>query len=355
MKVAVLVSGGVDSSVALKLLKDQEYDVTAFYLKIWLEDELSFLGSCPWEEDLEYVRAVCKQNNVPLKILNLQKAYKEAIISYTIDEVKSGRTPNPDILCNNRIKFGLFLDQIDKEFDKVATGHYAQLEEQNGIFRLKKSPDPIKDQTYFLSYLKQEQLSRALFPIGNLTKTQVRELAKQYNLATKDRKDSQGLCFLGKIKFADFIKHHLGDRHGPLIEFETGIKLGEHSGYWYYTIGQRKGVGLSGGPWYVVSKDSKSNTVFISKNYYSQDKLRNAFLVDQINWISGCAPQKINLQLKIRHGNYLDESTIKTNNNGTLSVVLKNRDQGISPGQFVAFYDEDYCLGSGIIIQELKI
>jgi len=355
MKIAVLVSGGVDSSVALKLLKDQGHDVTAFYLKIWLEDELSFLGSCPWEKDLEYVRAVCKQNNVLLEILNLQKAYKEAIISYTIDEVKAGRTPNPDVLCNNRIKFGLFLDQIGKEFDKVATGHYAQLEKQNGIFKLKISPDPIKDQTYFLSYLNQEQLSRALFPIGNLTKAQVRELAKQYNLATKDRKDSQGLCFLGKIKFADFIKHHLGDRSGPLIEFETGIKLGEHSGYWYYTIGQRKGVGLSSGPWYVVSKDSKSNSVFISKNYYSQDKPRNAFLVDQINWISGCAPQKTNLQVKIRHGNYLHESSIKINNDKTLSVTLKDRDQGISSGQFVAFYDGNYCLGSGIIIQELDV
>jgi len=353
MKIAVLISGGVDSSVALRLLKDQGHEVTAFYLKIWLENELSFLGSCPWQEDLSYVQAVCEQAGVPLEVLNLQKEYQDAIVSYTINEIKAGRTPNPDVLCNNRIKFGVFLDHLEGSFEKIATGHYAQVEEHNGICMLKKSPDPIKDQTYFLSYMHQHQLQRALFPIGHLTKIQVREMAQRYNLATKDRKDSQGLCFLGKIKFADFIKHHLGEQPGPLIEFETGQQLGSHPGCWFFTIGQRKGSGLAGGPWYVVAKDFTSNAVFISRNYYRADKIRNACTVDQVNWISGVAPKKFAVQVKVRHGEQMYQGTLAFQPEGTLNVVLNDRDQGIAPGQFAVFYDGDYCLGSGVIVHPL--
>ena len=229
MKIAVLVSGGVDSSVALQLLKNQGHELTAFYLKIWLEDELSFLGNCPWQEDLQYVEGVCQKLAVPLRVVSLQKEYWEHVVSYTINQVKAGYTPNPDILCNQQVKFGAFYDVIGDEFDKVATGHYAQVFEENGMFFLMQAPDPIKDQTYFLSHLNQKQLSRALFPIGHLTKEHVRALAQEFDLPNKQRKDSQGICFLGKLKFDEFLAFHLGKKPGDLIEIETGERVGNSS------------------------------------------------------------------------------------------------------------------------------
>ncbi|MDP2366436.1 MAG: tRNA 2-thiouridine(34) synthase MnmA, partial [Ignavibacteria bacterium] len=265
MKVAVLLSGGVDSSVALRLLKDEGHDVTAFYLKIWLQDEFSFLGDCPWEEDLDFARAVCEQADVPLESINMQTEYWDSVVSYTISEIKEGRTPNPDMFCNRLIKFGQFINKIDNSFEKVASGHYAKIENVNDKFILKTSPDPIKDQTYFLAYLTQQQLSRALFPIGTYRKKQIRELAHSYDLPNMFRKDSQGVCFLGKIKFSDFIKHHLGEIEGDIIDVDTNKVMGKHKGYYFYTIGQRSGLKLGGGPWYVISKDVEKNIVYISK------------------------------------------------------------------------------------------
>jgi len=350
MKIAVLISGGVDSSVALRLLKEQGHELTAFYLKIWLEDETSFLGTCPWEDDLAYVRSVCEQAQVPLEVVSLQKEYWEQVVSYTLAEVKAGRTPNPDVLCNQRIKFGMFYEKIDASFDKVATGHYAQVVEENGFFKLVKAPDLIKDQTYFLSFLSQKQLSRVLFPIGHLCKSQVRELADQYNLPNKSRKDSQGICFLGKIKFSDFINHYLGEKPGDIIEYETGKIVGEHKGFWYHTIGQRQGLGLAGGPWYVVSKDAAHNRVFISRDYYAPDKLRDRFVVEECNWLTGM-PEKKRLQVKLRHGAAIHDCLFKPLADNKAEVVLSERDQGISPGQFAVFYDGTICLGAGIIAQ----
>ena len=346
MNIAVLVSGGVDSSVALALLKEQGHTATAFYLKIWLEDELAFLGDCPWEQDLAYVRAVCKTVNVPLEIISLQKEYHEQVVAYTISEIKAGRTPNPDMLCNQRIKFGVFFDHLKHAYDYIATGHYAQVQHNQEDSILMRSPDPIKDQTYFLAYLSQNQLRKALFPIGHMPKEKVRELAHQFDLPTKDRKDSQGICFLGKLKFNDFIAYHLGQKEGSIIEYETGKKLGTHKGFWFHTIGQRQGSGLAGGPWYVVAKDALDNIVYMSKHYYSADKTRNEFKVDNLQWFSGAAPGKKNLHVKIRHGKQLynclfDEKT------GT--VHLPEQDQGIAPGQFAVFYDDQICLGAGII------
>ena len=350
MKIAVLVSGGVDSSVALRLLKEQGHDLTAFYLKIWLEDELSYLGECPWEEDLSYVRAVCEQVGVPLHVISLQKEYWDQVVAYTMAEIKSGRTPNPDVLCNQRIKFGMFFNHIDESFDKVATGHYAQsVQDQNGIYQLMRAPDPIKDQTYFLSYLSQAQLARALFPIGHLHKDQVRELAKKFELPNKDRKDSQGICFLGKLKFSDFIKYHVGQKPGDMIEYETGKKLGTHQGFWFHTIGQRQGSRLAGGPWYVVSKDPIANKVFISRNYYSSDKQRNTFIVSQCNWLSETPPIKTDLQVKMRHGKMIYNCTVVQLDDTRWQVTLEQDDQGIASGQFAVFYDGDLCLGAGII------
>lgn len=349
MKIAVLVSGGVDSSVALHLLKQQGHDLTAFYLKIWLEDELSFLGDCPWEQDLAYVRAVCEQLDVPLRVISLQKEYHDQVVSYTVNEVKHGRTPNPDILCNQRIKFGMFWSKVGQEFDKVATGHYAQVIEKEGKAHLYCAPDEIKDQTYFLSHLSQEQLRKALFPIGHLTKAEVRQLAEQYDLLNKNRKDSQGICFLGKLKFRDFIAHYLGTKRGDLIEYETGIKQGEHDGFWFYTIGQRQGIGLAGGPWYVVAKSSVKNIIYISRHYYAPEKDRDTFVMEGCNWITGERPQKNALAVKMRHGKHAYACTVNFLPGGTLKVQLNARDQGIAPGQFAVLYDNNECLGGGII------
>lgn len=357
MKIAVLVSGGVDSSVALRLLVEAGHDVTAFYLKIWLEDELAYLGDCPWEEDLKVVRCVCEQAGVPLEVVSLQKEYWDEVIEYTLREVKAGRTPNPDMLCNQRIKFGAFYDKISPEFEKVATGHYCRVEKKSATFQLLKSSDPIKDQTYFLAHLSQAQLARALSPLGPYAKTEVRSLAHKFHLPNADRKDSQGLCFLGKINFVDFLRHHLGEKKGDLIEEETGKKVGEHNGFWYYTLGQREGLGLAGGPWYVVRKDPLTNTVFISREYHAKDKRRDTIRVERFNWIAGTPPigaaagKTIALNAKVRHGPKEYGSKLHFDQPDTASALLTldSSDQGLAPGQFVVFYDGEVCLGCGVM------
>lgn len=354
MKIAVLVSGGVDSSVALHLLVQAGHDVTAFYLKIWLEDELSFLGSCPWEDDLSYVQQVCAQLNVPLKVVSLQQEYWDAVVSYTISQAKLGYTPNPDVLCNQFVKFDAFFKKISTEYEKVATGHYAWLEEQNGKAVLMCAPDQIKDQTYFLSHLNQTQLQRALFPLGKMTKQEVRAYAQEHQLPTANRKDSYGICFLGKISFSEFLEHHLAKQEGELREFETNKVVGKHDGFWFFTLGQRKGIGLSGGPWFVVSKDPARNIVYISRNYHSPDKERRVFNVEQLHWIAEQSPAEAlltsgSLHVKIRHGAQRVPCTINLHSDNTAVVTLAQDDQGIAPGQFAVFYDNEVCLGCGVI------
>jgi tRNA-5-taurinomethyluridine 2-sulfurtransferase len=353
MNTAILVSGGVDSSVALHLLKEQGHTLTAFYLKIWLEDELSFLGTCPWQEDLRYVESVCKQIQTPLEVISLQREYWDRVVAYTLEEIRAGKTPNPDMLCNQQVKFGAFLDKIDSSFTSVATGHYAQTKIHNNQVLLCRAQDSVKDQTYFLSQLNQEQLSRALFPIGHLTKAQVRDYAAHAGLLTHDRKDSQGICFLGKLKFSEFLRYHLGDKSGEIREFETGKKLGAHKGYWYYTPGQRQGLGLPGGPWYVVAKNIQDNCVFVSKNYYTQDKPRDTFEVVVRNWIAQPPPLGKPLQVKLRHGATDNTCTLQQLTDTKYKVMLAQRDQGIAPGQFAVFYDNNLCLGGGVITNEL--
>lgn len=355
-KIAVLLSGGVDSSVALSLLKEQGYHVEAFYLKIWLEDELSYLSTCPWEEDLRYASGVCDLLNVPLHVISMQETYWQKVVAYTIEQVRAGQTPSPDILCNEFVKFGAFYDVIEADYDGVATGHYAQKEDINNISYLKCAKDPIKDQTYFLSRLSQSQLKRALFPIGHLLKSEVRDKAINLGLPTQTRKDSQGICFLGKFKFSDFIKHHIGTQRGDLVEFETGKIIGIHEGFWFYTIGQRKGIGLSGGPWFVAAKNPSKNIVYVSRNYYDDAKHRNLLIATDCRWISNQPPAR-ECRVKIRHGEMFYTASIQkeeflVGKNPTLHIQLDSNDQGIAPGQFAVFYQDDYCLGAGIITNE---
>jgi tRNA-5-taurinomethyluridine 2-sulfurtransferase len=214
---------------------------------------------------------------------------------------------------------------------------------------LLRSPDPVKDQTYFLAYLTQEQLSRVIFPIGKFNKSEIRQLAAKYNLPTKNRKNSQGICFLGHIKFREFIKHHLGELEGDIIDIDSGNVIGSHPGYYYYTIGQRSGLGLGGGPWYVIKKDVNSNIVYISKENKA-DREKYEFKVGKFNWISGNEPENKNYMLKIRHGANFHTCSLTVNDDGTGDVELEKPDTGIASGQFAVFYDGDICLGGGVIL-----
>jgi tRNA-5-taurinomethyluridine 2-sulfurtransferase len=364
--VALLLSGGVDSSVALNLLVQGGFNVTAFYLKIWLEDELSHLGECPWEDDYRMCVAVCSQAGVPLESISLQQAYKDRVISYTIRKAVEGWTPNPDVMCNSRVKFGCFYDAIaTRDFDFVATGHYAQLVRDNdsGLVRLFRALDPVKDQSYFLCALTQDQLQRVLFPIGHLQKSAVRQLAEDLGLPNRHRRDSQGLCFLGKVKFEDFLGAYLGDRPGNIVDAATGQILGRHKGVWYHTVGQRKGIGkvlyplaTSRGPWYVVAKDPRHDIVFCSNQYDDEvfASSRSEFTVESIQWIAGNPPVlKVDdrLTMKTRHGPKLVTGSLTMIDSAGLAgdVKLDHKDSGLAPGQYVAFYVDDECLGGGVI------
>lgn len=376
LRVAVLVSGGVDSSVALRLLCDAGHSCTAYYLKIWFQEDFeNFWSACPWEEDLSFAQSVCSDAGVELKVVHLTDEYWAKVVSESLAEIRAGRTPNPDMLCNSKIKFGDFLEHIkDSSFDRIASGHYARVERVPGstnnnnnsehrIAQLCLSPDEVKDQTYFLSQLTQEQMSRLMFPIGGLAKSEVRQVAEAMGLSNKQRKDSQGICFLGKVKFREFIERHLGEKEGLMLEAETGEVLGTHTGFWFYTIGQRQGLRLSNGPWFVVAKDVQHNVLFISRKYFS-DKKRRSFRVGALNWISGHPPSALTgMRCKVRHGPKMygcsfqfdgsQESTSLPMNSQTATVLLAEDDQGIAPGQYAAFYQGDVCLGSGVILEAL--
>ena len=350
MKVAVLVSGGVDSSVALmRLVEEGGHELTAFYLKIWLEDEMAFLGSCPWEEDLGIVREVCGAAGVPLEVVSLQQEYLKTVIAYALDELAVGHTPSPDVMCNRMIKFGAFVDRVGDRFDLIASGHHARLTVRDGLARLLRGADPKKDQTYFLCQLRQEQLARCLFPIGNLTKAGVRAEARLVSLVNADRPDSQGICFLGRIPFNDFVRHHLGERPGTIHEAESGRMLGNHRGTWFYTIGQRRGLGLSGGPWYVVGKDIERNVVSVVHADSLSGHVRSSFTISSPHWVAE-PPTRSDLQVRIRHGERIDPCTISQRPNGSLVVEFDaTADPGVAPGQFAALYDGEECLGGGVI------
>ncbi|MEE8587467.1 MAG: tRNA 2-thiouridine(34) synthase MnmA [Acidobacteriota bacterium] len=351
MKIAVLLSGGVDSSVAMKLLQEEGHQLTAFYLKVWLEDEAAFLGDCPWETDLEYVRAVCRDLGIPLEVVPLQAEYRRRVVEVAVRELKAGRTPSPDIFCNQRIKFGAFYDHIGSRFEKVATGHYARLEGEsgNGARRLLRAPDPVKDQTYFLSHLDQPQLARALFPVGGLQKQQVRRLASRFGLPNSKRRDSQGICFLGKIRYRDFVRFHLGEKAGSILDIDSGKELGRHQGYWFHTTGQRQGLGLGGGPWYVVQKDVKRNLIFVAHQRTYLSRACRGFILADLNWISGHAPLRQRLQVKVRHGPGLIDCRIVPLPEGRWRVKLAQADPGVAPGQFGILYQREVCLGGGVI------
>ncbi len=328
--------------------------ITAYYLKIWLEDEVSFLGECPWEEDLRYAREVCAAAQVPLEVIPLQEEYYQRVVGYTLAELRAGRTPSPDIFCNQRVKFGAFLEAIHQEADRVVTGHYARVQRSSDgdQARLMMAPDPVKDQTYFLSHLTQEQLRRAEFPLGGFNKDEVRARARELQLSNRDRPDSQGICFLGRIRYRDFVRHYLGEREGPILEYETGRELGRHGGAWFYTIGQRQGLGLGNGPWYVTHRDIESNVVTVSHSSRVSERARDTFEIGEITAIAD-DPElwyaSSTLKLKLRHGPDLIACSLERSSRG-FRVRMDRSDRGVAPGQFAVLYDPPECLGAGKIL-----
>ncbi|MCC6622166.1 MAG: tRNA 2-thiouridine(34) synthase MnmA [Deltaproteobacteria bacterium] len=356
MAIAVLVSGGVDSAVALARLVRAHgpREVVAFYLKIWLEDELAFLGSCPWEEDLRYARATAALLGVPLEVVPLQRRYHEAVVARAVAELARGRTPSPDLHCNTEIKYGAFVEAVGAGFERVATGHYARVAERAGRRVLLAARDPVKDQTYFLSRLAPEQLARALVPIGDLTKAEVRAEAAALGLPPAERPDSQGICFLGKIPYPAFVRAHLGDSPGPIVDVDTGRTLGEHRGLWFHTIGQRQGLGLGGGPWFVVDKDVAGRALRVAHASRLAAHRRVDLEIEDLRWPGGEAAWARATTLKLRHGPARLACRVEAPDEddghvARLRVRLAEPEPGVAPGQFVVLYDGDVCLGSGVI------
>lgn len=263
MDIAALLSGGVDSSVVVHLLCEQGYKPALFYIKIGM-DGAEYMD-CSAEEDIELSTATARKYGLSLEIVDLHREYWESVAAYAIDRIRQGFTPNPDVMCNKLIKFGCFEQRIGKDFDYTATGHYATTLERDGKTWLGTAKDPVKDQTDFLAQIDYLQVSKLMFPIGGFMKNEVREIANRAGLPSARRKDSQGICFLGKINYNDFVRRFLGEKEGAIIELETGKKLGTHRGYWFHTIGQRKGLGLSGGPWFVIKKDIQENIIYVSR------------------------------------------------------------------------------------------
>ena len=377
MKIAVLISGGVDSAVVVHKLYQEGHDLHLFYIRIGRDDDE---GDCAADEDIEICSLIAHKYGLPLKIVSLHKEYWDHVMAYTLETVKKGLTPHPDIMCNKLIKFGFFEHRWGKEFEKTATGHYASIKEIDGKLYLATAVDPVKDQTDFLAQITYDQLSHIMFPLGDLTKAEVRELAKEANLPNATRKDSQGICFLGKIDYADFITRHLGEKEGPVIDISTGKKIGVHKGYWLYTIGQRKGLGLSGGPWFVVKKNIKDNAIYVTNGYDAQEQYGKIIPLEQPNWITSdpfsseipeyglvhsesnptsqdvSQEKEIVISFKTRHSPEFLPGKLVNGDNG-LVIHSDVNVQGIAPGQFAVIYSPDnrLCLGSAMItIQESK-
>lgn len=357
-RVVVGMSGGVDSSVAALRLKQQGYDVIGVFMKNW--DDTDEFGVCTADVDFEDVRRVCDQIGIPYYTVNFEQEYQDKVFSYFLDEYKKGRTPNPDVLCNKEIKFKAFLERaLALGADYMATGHYARIREKDGVFELLKGVDSNKDQSYFLCQLNQYQLSRTMFPLGDLEKREVRQLALDAGLSTAKKKDSTGICFIGERNIKDFLSEYLPAQPGEMRTL-SGEYKGEHDGLMYYTLGQRHGLGIggsgSGEPWFVVGKNLKDNTLYVAQGGDHPALYSHGLYASDVHWISGEAPgTTLPCTAKFRYRQRDQKVTVYVTAEGTCQVAFAKPQRAVTPGQAVVFYDGDICLGGGTIDATYKV
>ena len=377
-KVVVGLSGGVDSSVAAYLLREQGHEVIGVFMKNWHDPEVTISDECPWEEDSKDALLVADKLGIPFHSIDLSKEYYDRIVSYMFDEYKNGRTPNPDILCNREIKFDTFLKHaLLLGADYVATGHYCRNRKTKEGYELMAGLDDNKDQSYFLCQINQEQLSKALFPIGELNKKDVRAIASEQDLVTAEKRDSQGLCFIGKVKLPDFLKQKLKEKKGNVIKVskdwdgfnnplspseeyslteEDGVKIGEHNGAHFYTIGQRKGLNIGGhtDPLFVIQTNTKTNTIYVGEGEDHLGLYRPGLLIknEDIHFVKQTdemvdGDQK-EYQIRIRYRQKLFQARLVKTNEG-LEIFFNQPQKAIAKGQFAAWYEKDVLIGSGVI------
>jgi len=348
-KVFVGMSGGVDSSLTASLLIDQGYDVTGVYMKNWTKDIARM--QCPWADDLADAKRVAVQLGIDLKVFDFENQYKDRVVNYMIDEYKSGRTPNPDIMCNQEVKFKLFLElALEQGADMIATGHYARVEHATGSAKLLRAKDENKDQTYFLYRISHQALEKTLFPIGDYNKFEVRELAKSKGLYTANKKDSQGICFVGQVGIKDFLTQYIETTRGQIIDVVSKKVVGRHDGAIFYTIGQRHGLDLGGGlPYYVVGKDMAKNEVYVSTNLNDESLWKKEFYLDSVHWINQ-TPENGEYLIRVRHRAPLIAASLEILSDGRIKIRPNNPERAVSPGQSVVIYKDQETLGGGIVV-----
>lgn len=364
-KVMIGLSGGVDSAVAAYLLIQQGYEVAGGFMRNWdSQVNNDVLGNptinddvCPQEKDYQDAKKVADKLGIPLYRIDFIKEYWDYVFSYFLDEYKKGRTPNPDIFCNKYIKFETFRKfAFDNGFDMIAMGHYAKKIEKNGVFYLEKSFDRNKDQTYFLSQINYEQLKDCLFPLGDIDKTEVRRIAHELDLAVADKKDSTGVCFIGERNFKQFLNNYLPSKKGDIVDVNSHNVVGHHDGVLYYTIGQRKGLGIGGikgidpKSWFVVAKDVKNNILYVSQGDDNEYLLSDRALISNINWINMPKPtNSMHVGCKFRYRQQDNFVTLKFVDDNVVELIYDEPIKSVTPGQAAVFYDGDVMLGGGII------
>ena len=358
-KVVIGMSGGVDSSVAAILLKEQGYDVIGLYMRNWdsfangeyIDAPVGKTGICPQEEDYNDAKAVCEKLGIPLHRKDFVKEYYDYVFKYFLDELEKGRTPNPDIMCNKYIKFDMFAKEAEKlGADYIATGHYARIKDG----KLLRAIDDNKDQTYFLSQVTKEQLKNVLFPIGDMIKPKVREIAEEYNLITAKKKDSTGICFIGERNLTNFLKNYLPNTPGDIVNIVTNEKIGKHIGLMYYTIGQRRGLNIGGEKerMFVVGKDLKKNILYVCIGNNSEYLISDSCVIDNVNYLGDKKVYKCTAKFRYRQKD-VDVELEYLDNNEILVKYLKGT-KSVTPGQACVLYDGEECLGGGIIKEVRK-